>query len=878
MDRGAATARHAVEVASLDDARVDAGGRAGAGGFSYQHRVAAWFAVRVLAGIAAPPLTELWSGTLVRIDCETGEPVDDARVTFSGGSVVVVQAKRTITLSGGRTSELAKTVGQFVAQHVTPGHEDDRLVLVTTSAASASVRVHLANVLDHLRSADQSVPIADLRLSQRQRQALKVVTAHASHAFDEVAGRKPSEDELRGFLQQVAVLTLDVESDGVDEREARQLLRSEVLADPALGDAAWGVLVEHCAQLAVGSHGADLSRLQAVLTGRSLPLRGLLDFRTDVEGLRAATELALASVDTSLLTLPTPSGPLALDRPIFARLAALAVSESFLVTGDPGIGKTVALHRLAEHLKAEDVPVLFLPVGDVAATSRGELRTELNLSHDVVEVVSQWRPGRSGVLILDAFDAARTDLQAALWRAVIAGLHSVGWTVVVSVRTWDARHSPVLRALFPARGGGDAGDLGDVQHHHVGPLSDEELAQLRDVWRELGDLIDSAPEELRTVLHNPFNLRLAAELLNTGTPLGELREIRSQIQLLWRYWERRVSDEPGGVERREVVRRVCDHAVAERSMIVPRSAVLRGDTAAGDHLRELLSRSVLAEVPALPGGPSIGDLRFGHHVLFDYGVAVAILAESGDGLLSRLRADADLVLFARPSVDMHLERLWDDDPGRFLELAIAVSDDGDLPRLTGVAFAEVIARRAGQVDQLQPLLDALDRPAQQAAAARLLDDVAIAVSIDCENEPAAREGIWPHVLSLLSERVERAETAIRILLNALVLRDRQPQGDDLNQCARAARPLLEHTWAQPPSGAVRLPIEAVIATIAADPSAAEELLRRVLRPDHLRERGYNDFLGSPTGSRRWQEPSRPSLRSSTSPPSAGRNPRPTRPG
>lgn len=44
------------------------------------------------------------------------------------------------SLSAKGSSELAKTVAQFVQQHLMSGHEKDRLVLVTTLEASGAIR------------------------------------------------------------------------------------------------------------------------------------------------------------------------------------------------------------------------------------------------------------------------------------------------------------------------------------------------------------------------------------------------------------------------------------------------------------------------------------------------------------------------------------------------------------------------------------------------------------------------------------------------------------------------------------------------------------------------------------------------------------------
>jgi hypothetical protein len=95
---------------------MESGGSAGAGGFDYQHRVAAWFGVAVLAGPGAASIRSLWSGTLTRVDCETEDAVDDLRVLPASGPTLAIQVKHTLTLSQAPGGELAKSVRQFVAR------------------------------------------------------------------------------------------------------------------------------------------------------------------------------------------------------------------------------------------------------------------------------------------------------------------------------------------------------------------------------------------------------------------------------------------------------------------------------------------------------------------------------------------------------------------------------------------------------------------------------------------------------------------------------------------------------------------------------------------------------------------------------------------
>ncbi|NBM19109.1 hypothetical protein [Streptomyces sp. GC420] len=60
--------------------RTDAGGSAGTGGFDYQARVAAWFAVQALAGATSAGVRGLFGSAVQEISCETKAPIDDCPV------------------------------------------------------------------------------------------------------------------------------------------------------------------------------------------------------------------------------------------------------------------------------------------------------------------------------------------------------------------------------------------------------------------------------------------------------------------------------------------------------------------------------------------------------------------------------------------------------------------------------------------------------------------------------------------------------------------------------------------------------------------------------------------------------------------------------
>ncbi|MER6112979.1 hypothetical protein [Streptomyces hirsutus] len=812
--------------------RADAGGSAGAGGFDYQHRVATWLAVTAVAASAYPGAQGLWSGAVERIACETGEPVDDCRVHTSDGRTLAIQAKRSITLSQSQESDFGKTVAQFVQQHLMPGHEQDRLVLVTSRDASKPVRNDLAQVLDRLRNSPAEQDGASLVFNSDQTDAYDKFVTHAIREWVKQRGGPPSAAGLRTFLARCHVWVLDVEQGGLEEREALQTLRTSVITDPGQADAAWHVLLSACAQLAINHSGTDMRQLQQALSSAGIALATIRDFTSDVQCLTRITQDTLDQLGHGLTTVPTPQGPVAIARMVTG-LGTTLQEVSVLVAGEPGAGKTVVMHELARQASAAGRPVLFLSVAGVDARSPGMLQAELDLQHPLIDVLEQWQPGSTGLLALDALDAARVDASTELWRSIIADVNRrlPNWQVVASIRAWDLQHSPQLRALFPD---------GPVQ---VGDLTDEEVAQVTDVFPALRDLLSQASDQQRQLMRNPFNLRLAAELLLDGAAATQLRTVDSRLDLLERYWEARVAQGTEGIAKTALLGRLCAAAVQERRLAVPAQKILEGDTAASDVLRALLSSSVLTQAPTVMGPMANGPLQFAHHVLFDYAVAVTYLSQTPAGLQERLAADPDLLLFARPSIDMYLRTAWARDRGAFCALALALMTLPS-PGMAATAIAAVVTDDCDQAADLEPLLS--PDPRTEEGAKRVLAAIAIAVSLKLKESSVQRPGIWAEVTERLSRRPAASLPALGVLVTDLASHRAVLDEQQLRLCGLAARHLLEHLWTQPPAPASRLAITAVIQTAASDLASTETLLRRAVESPQLEERGYNDLLSLTT--------------------------------
>ena len=137
-------------------------------------------------------------------------------------------------------------------------------------------------------------------------------------------------------------------------------------------------------------------------------------------------------------------------------LKSFALSNSGVVVGLPGVGKTYSFRKLASLFDASDDLYMYIPIDKLDVESDDQLRTELGLEEDVVSYLKRYSDSSgysSGVLLIDAFDAARsTRAQQTLLRLIsrIGTELADFWNVVVSVRTYDARKSHDLQELFPA--------------------------------------------------------------------------------------------------------------------------------------------------------------------------------------------------------------------------------------------------------------------------------------------------------------------------------------------------------------------------------------------------------------------------------------------
>ncbi len=847
-----------------------AGGAAAAGGMDFQHRVAAWVATHILAEEDVTPPWDLPSETtLAWIQCEISQPVDDLLVGTSMNGHVFAQIKRTLQLSKTAGSELASAFDQFVRQFLTcrTGNagklpwdrplnpELDRLLLITSPNSSEPVRIHLSAVLCRLRSLHADQPLDNAAENADERSALLIVREHIKKSWQKALKTDPSEEELRQLLSLVRIQVLEMDEGGGGDREAKTLMRGAVLWDPKEDDIAWTRLISLCADLAAKRSGANLKDLQAVLLKAGLKLKAVRSYRNDIDKLK---EYSLTTFDalTHLAQIRVGNTVIKIRRPSIEALRHAAEENSILVVGEPGAGKSGSLHDLIELFKEVGKDYVFLAVDRLSARSLAELRTEIGLDHELIQVLDNWPGLQPGFLVIDALDAVRGDPAGGMILELIRHViqRKWRWNIVASIRKFDLRYSAEIKALFAGLSLVEFQDseFSGVRHLNIPCLSNDELNQIASQSLELSVLIKGAPTELHDLLSVLFNLRLLAELLGTGVTTRELTPIKTQLELLDRYWLFRVIRQDGlGDAREGVIRSACEKMVKARVLSVERSAI--AEPGNSTQLSDLLSSQVLVEwQPSHDAQPNRYILTFSHHVLFDYAVARLILRGMPECVVQRFVNDPELAIVVRPSFLLHFRHLWTIDSNRqqFWDLAFRIMQENQIPQIGKLIGPSVATELARMLQDLESLCVALEssNPTIQSAAEQLLKHILGALLAGILGEArllGSDAGPWCDLLERVSRNLRTSVAyTVRVLICVICEHPEAFTSDQRMAAGHTARRLLIFALSQEhrDGSLVNHALQAVCRTFESDPTTSAMFIRQCLEPSHIADYGFEEMF------------------------------------
>ena len=625
-----------------------------------------------------------------------------------------------------------------------------------------------------------------------------------------------------------------------------ETLRHGVLFDPTTAETAYRILVEFVARLAVNRDGTDRPGLVEELRRHSsaIRFRAPRSFDADIQRLKAHT-------DETLTRLKRYARIKIGDKDIFIQRAATdslvqAAGEGHcLVIGVPGSGKSGVQHEHARRINAAGADIVFLSVEQTGATSESLLRTELGLEHNLVEVLRNWPGDGPGYLEIDGLDAARSADAGQLFRQLVEILAETAprWHVVASIRRFDLRYADHYQDLFhgdPVKVPDPDPEFMHVRHLNVPHLTDSELGQAAAQSPIVDRLISVARQAkdptLLELLRQPFNLRLAASLLDRGVKPEDITAFRSQVSLLDRYWKERViaADRRDGRDRdrERMCRTACDQMTKGRFL---RVSVEDVDASLGPALGDLLRDEVFVEWKKQPQtAPDRNTVAFSHNVLFDYAAARTLLASGSAATIGRIRADRGTVLAIHPSFTFHFQRLWEEDLSRasFWTNVLAFQDDG-IPRVGQIIGPAVAVDLIQRMMDVAPLLGTLDGTGEaKQAAEKVMVHLAAGLVASGRIGKTGVPKPWCEWVAELGSRVA-TQTAGALHLLLLEMTDRPEALTDAqaSQVQNAAASLFDYARQMPEQRSVFFvsAIRALCRLVRADPDATAARVRSILQ-------------------------------------------------
>lgn len=618
-------------------------GRGTAAGIEFQGRVGAVFASQLLAGRACSIIDPQLPGKPAKIKFEVPSAVDDVVVETDQGQILI-QAKNSISVSEPGKGDLYSAIKQFVQQYMDGVIEAgerrdldakyDRLVLAVPDKAPTTVKNDLKTLIDRLRTSSAT------GISQKLQDIKTKFESHINMAWRSIKGSDIPSSDLEKIIGLCAVIIVDNALIGTSKVALGDVVKRGGDEEPIFKHLeGWAV------NASASGTGGDVSSVRTYLASL-VELDAPPDFKKDVDALLAYSKKTLDRLSV-YAKLQSPTGEFSIQRDLTHVVVDAAKTGSYLITGEPGSGKSGVLYNAASELTKSGL-VVALTV-DPSAMTMDALRIDIGLQHPIIDVITAIPGKRPAYLIIDALDASRGGIAETTYKMLIEKVNRLeGWHVIASVRTFDLQMGFDWRRMFEGLPFNDEhadSEFKSVRHIKIPTLIEAELNEVRTNYPALGTAINASDAKLGALTANPFNLSLLATLLMAGVPETSFYSIKSRQQLLKKYWEVFVTKH--GLPASSALKDIVDKMVERQTIEIPETIINPAVATTVDTLR---SEGLLADNRAK-------KIAFRHHILFDYAISEILLYPDQTDALKLLKSPDGIGLLIAASIGYWLENM-----------------------------------------------------------------------------------------------------------------------------------------------------------------------------------------------------------------------------
>lgn len=476
-----------------------------------------------------------------------------------------------------------------------------------------------------------------------------------TEAFD-ACGRKPLQE---GFLKYLAndrkpeaayqfIRRLSCEVAGERHLETSVLVRIEYLVQRADGQ----VLDPHEVKLILAEQAINFMRMYL----RKADLIHVLEQHGIVPSDFGSSALVADRIDAFNRNFTAPIrktliGGVPIPRTETKQIAdAVIKGENVFLQARSGFGKSVVLMEVAEALKSEGVPFVFIKLDSLPELcTTAALGQQLGLPASPVATLAKLGGSGPKVLILDQIDAASTVSGRApwLWTLFCALLEDAqamgaryGIRLLLACREFDAANDPELRAV--------RNSSTEWKEINLQALPEDLVkTQLKGMGINVANLSAKQVEAFRI----PELLYLASNIPEVVNESGGA-SVTALYKAFWDKKRRTIDRNRSGLNIRDCINTLTDH-LSERQLLAAGGNVLDEYEAEKD---ALCQSGLLVETS--------GTLRFFHEGFFDYWFAQGFLR--GTQSIRDFLLSSPQDLFRRAQVRQILSALRDGDRTRYL--------------------------------------------------------------------------------------------------------------------------------------------------------------------------------------------------------------------